>query len=305
MRERLPAAIAALAGGDGAPLEHLAVVEVSGLFGASVQDDLGVNFARHLATACLERQFPWTTDSPVAGRRATLKTAVATLGEGAFAPFGSKTILAAGETSVCSQWPAFPPPPVEPAGPEPDVPVLVLSGREDLRTPLEDAQTVAAAYPRATLVAVPGVGHSVLVNEGGRCARRALVAFLTQQPVAGCDGEPATASRPAAEHVLPERLVRGHASDAVAATLSGIVGDLRMGATEAPWVPGLRGGTFRVHKGRVELSRVEWVRGVRLTGTLGRRHRIRVSGSVHGLLTGHGSRLAGTLGGRHVVIRMG
>jgi hypothetical protein len=230
---------------------------------------------------------------------------VAQLGEGAFAPFGSKTVLAVGETSVCSRWPAFPPPPAEPSGPEPDVPVLVLSGREDLRTPLEDAQATAAAYPRATLVAVPGVGHSVLVNEGARCARRAMASFLAQRSVAGCDREPATASRPAAEHVLPVRLVRGQAREAVAATLSGVVRDISLGAGAAPWVPGLRGGTFGLRHDRLELDRVEWVRGLRLTGTLGRRHRIRVSARVHGLLTGRGSRLAGTPAGRHVVVRLG
>ena len=259
IRERLPAAIAALAAGDGRPLEHLLVVEVRGFFGASVQDDLGINIARHLATACLERQFPWTPDSPVAGRQAALKTAVAQLGEGAFAPFGSKAVLAAGEASECSQWPAFPPPPAATGAPEPDVPVLILSGREDLRTPLEDAQAVAAAYPRATLVPVAGVGHSVLLDDGGGCSRRALVAFLSRRPVAGCDQQAATQSRRAAEPVLPTS-----GADAVEATISGVLRDLSIGAAGARWVPGLRAGTFRAAKRSLVLSRVEWVRGVRL-----------------------------------------
>ena len=43
----------------------------------------------------------------------------------------------------------------------------------------------------------------------------------------------------------------------------------------------------------------------RLAARFERGNAIRVSGKVHGLLTGHGSRLAGTLGGRHVVLRMG
>jgi pimeloyl-ACP methyl ester carboxylesterase len=300
VRDRLPGAIASLAAGDGAPLEHLLAVQVLGLIGAAAQDVLGVNFARHLATACLERQFPWAPDSPVAGRKAALKNAVAQVGEGAFAPFGSKTVLSVAETSLCSQWPAIAPPPA-PAGPEPDVPVLILSGREDLRTPLEDAQAIATAYPHATLVPVAGVGHSVLVNDGGGCARRALVAFLSRQVVAGCDQQPATQSRRAAEPVVPTRLRPGHGADAVALTLSGIVRDLSIGAAGARWVPGLRGGTFRVTKRALRLSGVEWVHGVKLSGTLGSAHdRIMVSGKLHGRLTGGRGRLAGRLGGRHV-----
>ena len=62
------------------------------------------------------------------------------------------------------------------AGRDPDVPVLVLSGRDDLRTPLEQAQRVAAAYPRATVLDVPHVGHSVLTASS--CARAAVAAFL-------------------------------------------------------------------------------------------------------------------------------
>ena len=239
----------------------------------------------------------------MAGRKAALKTAVAQLGEGAFAPFGSKTVLANAETSVCSQWPAFPPPPPAPAGPEPDVPVLILSGREDLRTPLEDAQAIAAAYPRSTLVPVAGVGHSVLINDGGGCSRKALVAFLSQQPVAGCDGQAATRSRRAAEPVIPAELRPGRrsAADAVGLTISGILRDLSIGAGGARWVPGLRGGTFRLAKDSLRLSGVEWVHGVKLTGTLlGKRDRITVSGKLHGRLTGARGRLAGTLGGHRV-----
>ncbi len=74
---------------------------------------------------------------------------------------------------LCLDWPATPAPePVPDAGP--DVPVLVLSGRADLRTPLELATRVAATYPRATLLDVPHVGHSVLTSDESRCAVRGL-----------------------------------------------------------------------------------------------------------------------------------
>ena len=54
----------------------------------------------------------------------------------------------------------------------PDVPVLVLCGRADLRTPLEDARRTAAQYPNASVLAVPGVGHSVLSTDLSGCAVR-------------------------------------------------------------------------------------------------------------------------------------
>ena len=51
----------------------------------------------------------------------------------------------------------------------PDVPVLVLSGRADLRTPLEDARRTPAQYPHAhAVLSVPDVGHSVLTSDTQR-----------------------------------------------------------------------------------------------------------------------------------------
>ena len=91
----------------------------------------------------------------------------------------------------------------------------------------------------------------------------------------------------------------------MALTLAGLLRDLKMGATVAPWEPGLRGGVYRVRHGRILLDHVAWVHGVRLTGTLlGRRERIRITGRVHGRLAGHGNRLSGTLAGRRVTMRM-
>ena len=66
----------------------------------------------------------------------------------------------------------------------PDVPVLVLSGREDLVTPLEQAREVAATYPRATLLEIPHVGHSVLNDSA--CARAAAATFIAGATPSPC-----------------------------------------------------------------------------------------------------------------------
>ena len=64
--------------------------------------------------------------------------------------------------------------------------MLVLSGRADLRTPLEDARRTAAQYPNAKLLAVPGVGHSVLGTDVSGCAVKGMIAFLRAQTIAPC-----------------------------------------------------------------------------------------------------------------------
>src|SRR6185503_7723353 len=70
---------------------------------------------------------------------------------------------------LCSRWPTTPAAPQLPDGPFPAVPTLVLSGEDDLRTPLESARRIAARIPGATLVSVPETGHSVLNGFPRRC----------------------------------------------------------------------------------------------------------------------------------------
>ena len=94
-------------------------------------------------------------------------------------------MLSASLVGLCENWPPTPRPEAVPyLGP--DVPVLVLSGRADLRTPLEDARRTALQYPNAKVLAVPGVGHSVSSTDVSGCAARGMVAFLRGQEVAQC-----------------------------------------------------------------------------------------------------------------------
>jgi pimeloyl-ACP methyl ester carboxylesterase len=271
LRQGLPAAIASLASGDSAPLLHLSALVGSGDGGSG-----GINTARLLATSCIEARLPWAPDSPIASRADALKAFVAAHSEG-FAPFSAKTVLAATVTALCEKWPPTPKPAsVSYLGP--DVPVLVISGRADLRTPLEDARRTAAQYPNAKVLAVPGVGHSVLTSDVSGCAIRGLVTFLRSQAVPPCSqkaglGPLQNLSAPYAPATIgalrPQRLsgLPGRTYSAVTVTLTGIGYDVA--ATfggKSGRLPGLRAGYYRVSRSAIELHGVEWIRGVRISG---------------------------------------
>ena len=96
---------------------------------------------------------PWAPDSAVATRESALEAFI-TEHAGELAPFRAKTVLDASVTGLCAKWPSTPKPEaVSYLGP--DVPVLVISGRADLRTPLESARRTAAQYPNATILGSP------------------------------------------------------------------------------------------------------------------------------------------------------
>ncbi len=98
------------------------------------------------------------------------------------------------ELRTCAFWPFATPAP--PAVPEtmPDVPTLIISGADDLRTPTANARALAAQIPDAHLLVVPNTGHSALESEPTACARKALQAMFTGgvgvQPIAPCPPEP-------------------------------------------------------------------------------------------------------------------
>src|SRR5207244_13428278 len=73
-----------------------------------------------------------------------------------------------------------------PAGPLPDVPALVIAGREAMRTPQSDSHAVARAFPRGQFVLAQHSGHSVATSEGSECAEAALARFLAGKRAAAC-----------------------------------------------------------------------------------------------------------------------
>ncbi|MCU0307033.1 MAG: alpha/beta hydrolase [Thermoleophilia bacterium] len=308
VRGFFPGAVRAALAGDAAPLVR---VLDSGPDLAEVPPR-AFSLALFAATVCRDTAFPWGPGIPLEARAGALAARAAGVPDQAFRPW-SRATLAAGETSaLCLGWPDDPA--ALPDAPLPDVPALLLSGRQDVRTPLESARAVAARLPRARLVAVPGRGHSLLANEP--CARAALARFLAgRDPGRACERlaaivvPPAPVARFAALRPVaglpprPGRAVRG-----AAVTLAGLGLALPAFATEvdgAVRMRGLRGGTLRLVAGgsAARLTRYSDVPGVTLTGTLGAADRsgtFRVGGVVSGTLRISPRGLRGRVGGADI-----
>jgi pimeloyl-ACP methyl ester carboxylesterase len=318
LRADLPAAIRSAINGDGAYLARAVEVEPindalppAAQIEASSDDDIG----RFLATTCIESRLPWKPDAPKAGRAAALRAQLATLAP-KLLPFPPALVASFSAEPACVAWP--PTTPQSPAAlAAPPVPTLILSGREDLRTPTEDARRTAALYPDVRLLAVPDVGHSVLTTELGDCGIRGLAAFLAGTPVANCARPPRLLDDPAqfvpanVDALPPTRGVPGRAGRTLTAFRATIIDESRAvtrgvlgGAGRR--IGGLRRGTVTLSSPSIETLRdYEVVRGVRVSGSIRvtRNHirgRFTVTGpsAATGSLTLDDVRASGTLGGR-------
>ena len=109
--------------------------------------------------------------TPIPDRLAAARATVAAFPSATFDPFGAKAALNAG-TGLCLRWPNAAAVPTLAPGPLPDVPALIPLRPRRLRTPLEDARTLAGQLPHARLVALAHVGHAVLFNDLSGCAQR-------------------------------------------------------------------------------------------------------------------------------------
>ena len=58
-----------------------------------------------------------------------------------------------------------------------DLPLLIVADEEDLETPIEDSETVAAAWPDSRLVRTSGLGHRRILRDPEVVGR--VVEFLT------------------------------------------------------------------------------------------------------------------------------
>jgi pimeloyl-ACP methyl ester carboxylesterase len=168
-----------------------------------LQDDIELaahafSTGNQIARLCEETQLPWPRDSLPSQRGRYAEDALDELPDSAFVPFDRATVLSASLVSTCKFWPEAPEPPTLPTGPLPDVPVLILAGLDDLRTPAEDALALADVTPRSQLLLIPDVGHSTLTTSG--CARRGFNRFIADQTVSLCH-------RYAEHHPLPARRV--------------------------------------------------------------------------------------------------
>jgi pimeloyl-ACP methyl ester carboxylesterase len=281
----------------------------------------GVDEALFADTTCEEEPFPWQRSASPSTRLSEALGALRALPASDFYPFNASVAWVDSVVPGCAQWPNVAPAPPAIA-PLPDVPTLILSGAQDLRTPTSGAEAVAARIPGSQLLVVPYTGHSVLGTEFSGCAQSAVKAFFSGAAVQQCT----TTRNPfTPTPIVPAKLssvkpvggVAGTPGRTLAVVLETIV-DLErqvIGATlqseqELPSgssFGGLRGGYARITSSALLLHRLSFVGGVQITGSFpvadGRLQAadIRVEGSQAARGTvriGAGAHVTGTLGGR-------
>ena len=282
-----------------------------------------LSFTLFTATLCEEAPLPWERTASPEERARQVRERAEAIPDSAFEPFDRETSLASQNDVIrqCLRWPTAPDPPALAPGPLPNVPVLILEGAEDLRTPVEAGARLRTRFPRAQLVTVPKTAHSVL-GRGAPCAELVLRRFFQNRPLgAPCRGarravrvRPLVPSR--IEAVAPARGSSGLAGRTLAAVVLTLL-DLDREYLEADLAleraigGGLRGGRFSERRGAILLERFSLVPGVAVSGRLTesppRSGRLMVSGSAaaSGTLTlRRDGTLSGRLGGRRVSVRV-
>jgi pimeloyl-ACP methyl ester carboxylesterase len=309
MRAAFPAAVRAALAGDPAPLIRLQLATSDAPFVPADQLSVGL-FA---ATVCADTRFPWQSGDDAQTRLAGWLAAINSRPDADYAPYGRPATANDFNAGGCRAWPQTSISPT-PELPLPDVPTLLLSGRDDVRTPLEDARALATQFPRSRLVAVPGAGHSVLANT--LCALRATRRFMRSKP-SGKTCRSESIVRPAAFGPIPRSLAQvrplpgergraGRTAEAVLLTLRDVLLS-RVISPSSQRVRGLRSGyaEFGEFSGRLKLRRYSYVPGVVVSGTLGeKRGSLRVKGAsaARGRLVFRRKRLRGRLGGEPVTL---
>lgn len=269
---------------------------------------------------------PWarTTPPDPEERHRQAAAYAATLPDSAFEPFDRATALGSDTLDLCESWPNAPAAPSFGTGSLPDVPVLLVDGEDDLRTPVENARRVAELFPRSRVVVAPATGHSAIGSDFSGCAYRAFARFIRLGPV------PPRCTRVRRQFLPdpppPRRIaelarlrgtagIRGRTLAAVKLTLLDVAEDAITELIFDPSDPdlarggGLRAGSYRIDgDNTLELHGVAFVPGVTLTGRieqfLTRRQdgRLRIGGGAapHGVLRISGQQIRGRLGGRRV-----
>jgi pimeloyl-ACP methyl ester carboxylesterase len=221
----LPAAVRAALGGRTGALARMAALVAS-------EPPADVNHAVFRATTCNDGPFPWHRDTPVAKRRSVLANAVASLPRRSLGRYGSWA--AVGSALACLDWPTPTGVEAADASPLPDVPVLVLAGDRDVRTPLRTGAEVAAGFPRGRLLVAPGIGHTVVASS--RCVDAAIRTWMRGGvPPARCPRVPMTIDPVAlAPRTVSAASALGPRGGVIARTLGATVATLR--GAEAAWL---------------------------------------------------------------------
>jgi pimeloyl-ACP methyl ester carboxylesterase len=305
LRADMPAAVRAALNGDRAPLAR-ALLRAATVEAAKPAEQSDALFA---ATICEETQQLWHRSTPIPDRLPAAQATVAAFPSSTFDPFGAMAALKGG-TGLCLRWPNALAAPALAPGPLPDVPALILSGRDDVRTPLEDARTLAAQLPHARLVAVAHVGHAVLFNDLSGCGLRAVDAFFGARRARGCTGT----RRPIDPTDLPPTRIgqvdplvglpgrRGRTVRAALLTLQ----DGELHAPDSGRAGGLRGGYMAATSRSLTLHNLVFVPGVRVSAVeRGGPAHLSVAGPAASrahLLVSRAGVVTGVVGGRRVHI---
>jgi pimeloyl-ACP methyl ester carboxylesterase len=320
LRGEFVTAVRSAAQHDDAPLARL-IARVEGASGGPETIDLPLYFA----TTCEEELFPWSRSGSPSARLAQARAAIDSLPASATSPFDGLDMLDAGDFRACADWPFLAAAPAAATGALPDVPTLILSGAEDLRTPTANAREVAAQIPDAHLLVVPQTGHSVLTAELTPCAHNALLAQFAGKPIKPCRVIPTPpVLRPpplpptSLSSVSPARGLSGRTArtvHAVALTFSDLGRQLglqllellasgRFSGATVLRSGGLRGGWLRYADGTIALQEYSFVPGVTITGRIGPEEaNLQIGGSAAAqgrLRLGRHRALVGTLGGEPV-----
>ncbi|MEZ5079093.1 MAG: alpha/beta fold hydrolase [Thermoleophilia bacterium] len=314
-RGAFPAAVKLALRGDPSLL-----FRISGAGSSSSERPDEFSTATFLATSCAESAAPWTRQQSLAERVDAARAVLDGIPAEATTPFRQPGLDSAA-VIACIGWPDSPNT-TPPADPVPDVPTLILSGTQDVRTSLEGARSLAAALPRPSLVRAVGAGHSV-ISTRPECVATALRRFTLDQAV----GAPCTqASLPPITPVPPASVralrplgisgIRGRTLRAAVQTVADVSDAVDYGTAgpnDSVRFTGLRGGRgSAVLTSRALVIRFTGYRlvpGALINGTV--RYsggepvtRISVSGSrvAPARLVIRGRHITGVVGGRRVDI---
>jgi pimeloyl-ACP methyl ester carboxylesterase len=337
-RELAPAAITAAAHGDAAPLARLtgsfqpeepgssaalpvetappATPDALGLQGHSAAQAPAsysrISSALYMATWCVESELPWSPESPLSGRGATLKSWLASLPAGDTAPFSVATAEANSTLPLCIGWPPTPAAPPSPTSIS-ATPTLILSGYDDLRTPYEQDLVTAKDYSDAQLLRIPDTGHSTVGTDATGCAKNAMIEFLASghaPALCAPSGEvQALPLPPSSLGKVPAAAsssrVAGEVATATAMTIEDLFGQTGFSGG------GLRGGDWTANERGFALHAMRDVPGVAVSGTIRAgdsigsiKGHLSVRGRLAGELTLIGTRLSGRVGGARVHTRL-
>ena len=249
LQARLPGAVASAAQGDLGPLLRLKRI---GEGPATKTSEL--SFGLNVTTGCLDAQLPFPLSTEPGTRAPLVQSALAAIPPGSYTPWSADVVRDTSYADDCLLWPRDDRPKPSASG-LPDVRSLLLVGRLDMRTPLEDALKVKAQLPRSQIVVVPGNGHDQVDTDGTGCVARALTLYTAGKrigrPCAGKSNQVMPLPRAPlklSEFRTPARIPgpRGRTLLAVLDTVE----DARFSGLEAvyggfaPRGGGLRGGSF-------------------------------------------------------------